>query len=260
MREYHEVTRTRDRARLDVQVRGSGPALLLLPGQANNHHWWDRVRDDFTGEYTTVTFDYRGTGHSTSGESRFTTKLFADDALTVMDSLAINRFAVYGTSMGGRTAQWLAARAPHRVRGLVLGCTTPGGTHAVERSAEVREALAGPDAENALLDYMYTPGWRDEHPGPYFVLGDDLMSEADRRAHLFASNRHDAWDVLPDIDCPTMILHGSDDLMAPVDNVALLADRIPNARSHIFDGARHAYFDECRDVADPLVSEFLAST
>ena len=61
-REYRQVARAADRTRLAVQVRGTGPTLLLLPGQANNHHWWDRTRPDFDERHTTVTFDYRGTG------------------------------------------------------------------------------------------------------------------------------------------------------------------------------------------------------
>lgn len=255
--EYHEIARTRDRVRLAVQVRGSGPTLLLLPGQANNHHWWDRTRGDFDAHHTTVTFDYRGTGASGSGGERYSTRLFAEDALSVMDSLAIDKFAVYGTSMGGRAAQFLAASAPRRVRRLILGCTTPGGVHAVERDESVRRALAGPDATAALLDYMYSPQWRAANPGPYHVLGDPDMSDADRRAHLLASNRHDAWAVLPGITSPTLILHGTDDLMAPVANAELLAERIPDARAHVLDGARHAYFDEYRSQTVPLVLDFV---
>ena len=41
--------------------------------------------------------------------------------------LGIETLDVYGTSMGGRVAQWLAVDHPDRVRRLVLGCTTPGG-------------------------------------------------------------------------------------------------------------------------------------
>ncbi|MGV9709131.1 alpha/beta fold hydrolase [Gordonia sp. NPDC003424] len=256
--EYHETARTADRTRLAVQVRGSGPALLLLPGQANNHHWWDRVRPDFDRDHTTITFDYRGTGGSASPDGTYSTRLFADDALAVMNSLSIDRFDVYGTSMGGRTAQWLALRAPGRVRRLALGCTTPGGSHAVERSPEIRRALAGPDAERTIIDIMYTPEWQSTHPGPYQVLGDPTMSDRARRQHLIASNSHDAWAELPNIVAPTLILHGSDDLFAPEVNAEIIAERIPDSRTHVFDGARHAYFDECRDAASPLVLEFLA--
>lgn len=258
MLEYHQITRTADRTRLAVQVRGHGPALLLMPGQANNHHWWDRVRADLEREHTTVTFDYRGTGGSDSPAGDYTTMMFADDALTVMDSLAITRFDVYGTSMGGRTAQWLAVKAPQRVRRLILGCSTCGGAHAVERSAEIRRLLSGPDATRALIDLMYTPQWQANNPGPYTVLGDPHMTDAARRSHLYASNTHNAWEHLSQIAAPTLILHGSDDEMAPAVNADILAGRIPDSRTHIFDSARHAYFDECADLATPMALEFLA--
>ncbi|MGO3327494.1 alpha/beta fold hydrolase [Gordonia sp. (in: high G+C Gram-positive bacteria)] len=256
MIQYSQITVAADHTRLAVQLRGHGPALLLLPGQANDHRWWDRTRNDFAADFTTVTFDYRGTGDSDESNS-YSTPLFAEDALAVMDSLAIENFHVYGTSMGGRTAQWVTIFAPGRVKRLVLGCTTPGGAHAVERNDEVRRVLAGPDRDAALEEMMYTSAWRAAHPGPYKTLGDAGMSPRARHGHLAASDNHDAWDRLPEITAPSLILHGADDQFAPVVNAHLLADRIPDARIHVFDGARHGYFDECRDEASPLVTEFL---
>lgn len=246
---------------LAVQERGVGGfPLLLLPGQANNHHWWDGVREDFHGTHRTITFDYRGTGDSTKPEGGYSTQEFADDAIAVLDTLGVERADVYGTSMGGRVAQWLAARHPDRVRRLVLGCTSPGGPHGIERDASVRRALGQADqqaARKALLDLMYTPAWLATHPGPHRTLGDPTMPPHARRGHLRASDRHDAWDALPHISAPTLILHGADDRMTPPDNVPLLASRIPNARTHIFTGARHAYFDECRPHASNLAAAFL---
>jgi pimeloyl-ACP methyl ester carboxylesterase len=104
---------------------------------------------------------------------------------------------------------------------------------------------------------MYTPDWRAENPGPYPILGDPDMPPHAVRGHLVASNSHDAWEVLPHITAPTLILHGDDDVLAPSANAPLLAERIPQARMHIFPGARHAYFDECRPLASTMVEEFL---
>jgi pimeloyl-ACP methyl ester carboxylesterase len=146
------------------------------------------------------------------------------------------------------------------VRRLVLGCTTPGGPHAVERSHDVRRALADPDPAKAratLLDLMYTPDWLAAHPGPYTVIGSRDLPPHARRHHLLASNQHDAWDALPGITAPSLILHGDDDRMAPPANAKLLAERIPDARAHLFPGARHAYFEECRPHASAIVTEFL---
>ncbi len=257
--EYHQSARTPDGARLSVQVRGSGPVLLMLSGQANNHHWWDRARADFAHDHTTVTFDYRGTGGSSSGVERYATELFARDALTVMDALFIDRFSVYGTSMGGRVAQWLAVLAPQRVDMLVLGCTTPGGEHAFHSDVAVRRRLMEPDARPYLLSLMYNREWIAKHAGPYHVLGDPTMTTIDRQAHLRASAAHDAWDVLPSIEASTLILQGTDDLLIPAGNATLLENRIPRGRVVLFEGARHAYFDEFRPSAAEVVLEALGT-
>jgi 3-oxoadipate enol-lactonase len=252
-----------DGARIAYQACGSGIPLLLLAGQASSHRWWNGVRDDFEPHRLAVSMDYRGTGDSDKPDVPYSTQGFAEDAVAVLDDLGVEQADVYGTSMGGRVAQWVAARHPHRVRRLVLGCTSPGGTHGVERSEAVRRALAQPDPaanRRALLDLMYSPHWLERNSGPYWTLGDPDMPRHARRHHLLASADHDAWDALPHILAPTLVLHGGDDELNPVANAELLASRISQARVQVFPGARHAYFEECRDVASKVVREFLEAS
>lgn len=259
MRRVNDVAVTTDRTRLAVQTAGAGRPLVLLPGQANNHTWWDAVRDDFHATHRTITFDYRGTGASDRPDEPYSTRQFAADVIAVLDHLGIAQADVYGTSMGGRVAQWVAIDHPGRVRRLVLGCTSPGGSHAVERSADVRRALIRPDAAETLADLMYTSDWRAGHPGPHRTLGDDTMPTHARKHHLVASNEHDAWDALSRVAAPTLVLHGTDDRLTPAENAPLLADRIPDATVHLFPGGRHAYFEEWRPEASDVVREFLTA-
>jgi pimeloyl-ACP methyl ester carboxylesterase len=250
-----------DGTRIAYQLSGEGPALLLLAGQANNHHWWDGVRDDFAAVRTTITLDYRGTGASDKPNTPYSTEIFASDALAVLDELGLESADLYGTSMGGRTAQIIAGRHPERVRKLILGCTSPGGNHGFERSDVVRRSLGQLDrvaARQALAELMYTPGWLAAHPGPQQTMGDPYMPDHARMLHLRASAEHDAWDLLPEISSQTLVLHGTDDVFNPAANAPLLAERIPGARLSTVEGARHAYFEEFRAVAGPIVLDFLA--
>ncbi|SFS82408.1 alpha/beta fold hydrolase [Saccharopolyspora flava] len=252
--------RAADGTRLAYQVNGDGPPLVLLAGQANNHRWWDGVREDFEGTHRTITLDHRGTGASDKPDIACTTRDFASDVIAVLDELGIASADVYGTSMGGRIAQWLAVDHPGRLRRLVLGCTSPGGPHAAERDADVRRALAQPDpvaAQRALLELMYSPEWLAEHDGPRCVLGDPDMPPHARRHHLAASNRHDAWEQLPRISARTLVLHGADDRMTPASNAELIAERIPGAEARVLPGLRHAYFHEGRPQTSDLVADFL---
>ncbi|MEV4734904.1 alpha/beta fold hydrolase [Saccharopolyspora sp. NPDC049426] len=253
--------RAQDGTVLAYQCEGTGRPLVLLAGQANNHHWWDGVRADFHPTHTTITVDYRGSGDSDKPDEHYSTRDFADDVIAVLDHLDISRADVYGTSMGGRVAQWLAIRHPDRVGRLVLGCTSPGGPKAVERDASARRELARADASavrESLLSMMFNPEWLASNPGPHTVLGDSEMPGYARRRHLVASNEHNAWEALERIEAPTLVLHGDADRLTPCANVPLLESRIPNVRSQVFPGARHAYFQECRPEASTVVAEFLA--
>lgn len=255
-------THAADGCALYYEVSGAGAPLVLLSGQANDHSWWDSVRADFEAKFSTVLVDYRGTGTSDRPDTdTYSTPGFARDVVAVLDDAGIERAHVYGTSMGGRVAQWIAADHPERVDRLVLGCTSPGGRQSIERSPEVRRALGQPDAKaahRALLELMYTPGWLAGHHGPFHTLGDPSMPAHARRRHLHASARHNAWDALPRITAPTLVVHGTDDVFNPTANAPLLTERIPNARMHLIPGARHAYFEEFADIATPLILAFLA--
>ncbi|MER5259175.1 alpha/beta fold hydrolase [Streptomyces sp. NPDC002855] len=256
-----------DGTALHYEVHGSGHPLVLLGGQSNSHRWWDPVRDDFAAAYRTVVLDWRGTGESGHPETdSYSTPGFARDVVAVLDHAGIDSAHVYGTSMGGRVAQWIAADHPERVDRLVLGCTSPGAPHGIERGPEVRAALSQADASaarRALMELMYTPGWiaereRGSQKPVFHTLGDPAMPPHARRRHLRASARHDSWDALARITAPTLVVHGTDDVFNPTANAPLLADRIPGARMRLISGARHAYFEEFAREATPLVLDFLA--
>lgn len=218
----------------------------------------------------TVTFDYRGTGATQMAEgtaaavpgSEWSTTSFASDAIAVLDVLGCQQAHVFGTSMGGRIAQMLAVHHGHRVKRLVLACTSPGGPLALERSPATRRALSQSDAtarREVLLQLMYTPGWAARHGSSSTLLGDPTMTSEAARRHLRMSDQHDASAMLASIAAPTLVLHGSDDLMTPAANAVLMSDAIPTARHMIIQGGRHGFFEEFSATVTPQVLRFLSS-
>jgi pimeloyl-ACP methyl ester carboxylesterase len=258
------VCQTWDGFDVAAQIGGlaGSPALLLLQGQANSHAWWDPLRGAFESEFQTITMDYRGTGSSRGPVASWTTESFAADAAAVLDSAGIAAAYVYGTSMGGRVAQMLAAHYPDRVKALVLACTTSGGPNAIDRSREVNAELSRATAAgrlSVLHDLFYTPAW-PYSPRDSSLLGDASMSQSELAAHRKASRHHDAWELLPSIAAPTLVLHGEDDLMTPAANARLLADRIPGAGLQVYPGGRHGFFEEFAQQVNPAVLEFFAGS
>lgn len=114
---------TADGSRTAYDVRGAGPALLLLHGAGQTRRDWhtagyvERLQTNFT----VISIDIRGAGESDSYETvaDYAIEKILDDLLAVADACQASRFSVWGFSLGGMIAQYLAVRSK-RVDSLIL--------------------------------------------------------------------------------------------------------------------------------------------
>jgi pimeloyl-ACP methyl ester carboxylesterase len=259
-----------DGTRLYYEEVGAGDPLLLISGNGRDHTDWNEVRDDFADRYRVIVYDHRGTGQSDKPDAPpYSIEGFAQDAIALLDHLGIARAHVYGHSMGGMISQRLAISHAERVGALVLGATAPsnaiGNTigHAVSRTAEAEALLthlpSDPfEAVKTAQLTIYSPAFLDAHPELTLTqLQATPLPEYAVRFHLQAVKGHDAWDLLPTIHAPTLVIHGSDDQQVPTANAYLLASLIPGAELSIIQGGRHGFFVEKRAEASRVVNEFL---
>ncbi len=251
-----------DGVRLYFETEGTGEPLVLISGQGNDHHGWKHVRSDLTAHYQVIVYDHRGTGASDKPEApAYSTRGFANDLICVLDHLQIARAHAYGVSMGGRISQWLAIDHPKRVGALIMGCSTPGNAHGVRRPPHVDALMKSGDPVR-LLDLLVSPQWAKANQEFLVELAAAGMRypvpQFAKKLHYRASEAHDAWDLLPSITAPTLLLHGSEDQVNLPVNSRLLLEQIAAAQLHIIEGARHGYHWEFRGLANRKVLEFLA--
>ncbi|BDH57614.1 alpha/beta fold hydrolase [Tsukamurella sp. PLM1] len=223
-----------------------GPGVLLFAGQALAGSSWSPLVEAFRAAGPVVVFDHRGIGASDDAFPRgWSTRDCARDAVGVLDAARSaggigDRVDVYGFSMGGRAAQWLAADHPDRVRRLILGATTVGDRHGVERPSDVLRILVRSD-RRALLELFFPPDWLESHPESAEAILARPRSLPAQRAHFAASTDHDGAAALPRIEAPTLVLHGAEDRMCPAGNAEILRAGIDGARMRVYRGARHGY-------------------
>jgi len=204
-------------------------------------------------------------------EEPYTIPGMAADVVGLMDALGIRRAHICGASMGGMIAQELALEHPERVTSLVLGCTTPGSVKAVGVTklhgeiATFRETVGddGPDLEwfAEFLRRLWTkealaksaPHLQD------FVFSMIRFPPAPHgiRRQADAIARHDTFERLHRIAVPTLITTGAEDTLIDPENSELLAQLIPNAELHIFEGLLHAFHLERPDLVNSIIIEFL---
>lgn len=107
-------------ASLHYEEEGEGEPLLLLHGNGENLHYFDKQIPIFAQRYRVIAMDTRAHGESTRGEGELSFEHFADDAAALLDHLNIENAHVLGFSDGGNTAMVLALRYPNKVRSLLL--------------------------------------------------------------------------------------------------------------------------------------------
>jgi pimeloyl-ACP methyl ester carboxylesterase len=176
----------------------------------------------------------------------------ADDAVGLLDALGIGAAHIVGASMGGFIAQLVAINHPDRVLSLTSIMSGPGGVDAIapkpegaailtvsppstregriEQDMSIRRVLLGTGdpfdemyeraRSTRAVDRAYYP------PG----VGRQLV------ALLAAKSR---LESLKNVRVPTLVLHGVDDVLVPVENGRLVAAAIPGARLIEFEGMGH---------------------
>jgi haloacetate dehalogenase len=110
-----------------IRVRhgGSGPPLLLLHGNPNNHVSWHAIAARLAERYQVVLADLRGYGDSSLPEPgpnhiNYSFRAMAEDMIEVMENLGHQRFFLAGNDRGARTSHRLCLDHPDRVMKLCL--------------------------------------------------------------------------------------------------------------------------------------------
>ena len=253
---------------IEYYVEGEGPPLLMIiggGGQASS--WGEPFLERLRPYFRIVRFSNRGTGLSDNPGGELTMRLMADDAVGLLRELGIEKAHVLGISMGGMIAQELALNHPQAVQGLLLGCTNCGPAHSLQPSQEVLALLAstpGLATEEQFRQFsrlLVTPEFGDS--------GKEFMGEMTAAfistsmetigLQMMAIQTFDSYDRLPQIQSPTLIIHGDRDVLAPPKNAEILRERIPGAAVRIVRGVAHCFFWEKPEESAGTIVEFLAS-
>jgi pimeloyl-ACP methyl ester carboxylesterase len=107
---------------LSVSRRGTGPALLLVPGAGGDGGQYEELASRLASDYSVVTYDRRANSRSRRPKGYAATSIEeqADDAIALLRALHLAPAVVFGNSLGALIALACALRAPSAVSRLVV--------------------------------------------------------------------------------------------------------------------------------------------
>jgi pimeloyl-ACP methyl ester carboxylesterase len=249
--------------RLRFRDEGDGAVVVLIHGVGSLLESWDRVAVLLTERFRVIRPDLTGHGQSSKLPGPYSLAMFADDVLAVMDAARVTKSHIVGFSLGGLVAQAVALDSAARVDGLVLMSTVAGRNEdekqrVLERLAIVADGIPGRHFENSV------PRWftdRFARENPELI---EALAEQNRRndpAAYAAAYRvlaeSDLADRLHEIDRPTLVITGENDVGSNTRMARLIHERIKGSQLTIIPEQKHSILTEVPEVIANLLVRFL---
>ncbi|XP_075231355.1 serine hydrolase BPHL-like isoform X2 [Lycorma delicatula] len=236
-----------------LKVGHGSKCVLCLPGSI----WSDfkpQIEHFDKSKLTVVVWDPPGYGKSRPPDRDFSSGFFqkdADFAARLMKVLNFEKYSLLGWSDGGITAMILAAKYPKEVDKLIVW-----GANALVTVDDIKIYQGIRDISK----------WSEKMRAPLVALyGEDYFKRTweawvDAFVDIYEKNGGDlCCSALPNIKCPTLVIHGAKDPMVPEEHPKYLIEQIKNCRYHVFEQGKHNLHLRFPEEFNRIVQEFITS-
>jgi pimeloyl-ACP methyl ester carboxylesterase len=235
------------------------------------------VMEKLCQDYRFITFDPRGLGGSDPLPEVFTLNEYAEDIRTVIEATCNQPIIFMGLSFSSRIGVYFAAKYPHLVKKLILIsssfprpiiysqgiCKEEIETYLENRKIIQNELNRGKldDGLKLFLEGMYSePGCQE-----LIKWGLDKLRNYPMEVlkHFFGFNAmttdpsYHPGEMLPKIAVQTLIMHGENDRIAPLECGKYLKERIPNSILYILKGRCHMLLSTATDEVAKVINDFV---
>ena len=251
------------------------PPLVLLHGLRGHAHVWDDVAESLYRNYHVYALDQRGRGdtdHAPGGD--YSTDAFVDDLAGFVDAIGLNKFILFGHSMGGRNSMAFAGKYPERLERLCIVDIGPkiepdGGNRITN---ELRNLPPELDTFEAALAHVQTgnrfasePVMRRRLTGqtqqlPNGKIGWKFDPEIrEQRINGTAAPAADLWPTLERITCPTLLVRGAETDLLTDETAQQMVATLKQGTLAEIQRAGHMVFEDNPEDFITAVHDWLAS-
>ncbi len=248
------------------EIEGNGIPLVLIAGLSCDSSHWDVIKEELASQFQIIRFDNRGVGRTTVPHETYTINDMAEDVIELLKYLNIDKAHILGHSMGGAVAQTIAYRKPQIINKLIISNSlvkmSTKSLVSMKHCADMyyngasfkdtapiiapwvfsNEFLSQEGILNVLVDLDMN------YPYPQSALGYSQQVEA------LATFDSRSW--VQNINAPTLIIAGEEDILTPATCSQYMHDKIRNSKLIIQPGA-HVPMMEIPDIYLYEVINFL---
>ena len=246
--------------KLAYYVYGEGaPTLVFVVAFVGSAEMWIPQVNYFSQNFKMVTVDMRGAGESDKPADNYTIDLYVDDLNSIIEELQEKNFVLVGESGGASIVLQYAATHPGKVSKLVLIGTPPAyypPSHKSRTLASFQKSYS--EALRTFLKLLFPePGTEYVKEWGFKICQKTTQEIAINR--LRNASKEDIRPFLEKINIPTLIIHGEDDMVCPLEAAKYTHGKIPGSRMYIFKGKGHLPSITAADRFNRVLKEFITT-
>ena len=248
--------------RMAVEIDGDGDAVLMIHGLGGTTNTWTPVLGA-CARHQRVRLDLPGSGRSWRVEGPLSIEKFVDAAKRALAAAKVDKAHVVAHSMGTIVAAHLAAVEPAMVRSLALFGPLLAPPDQARVSIRARAAKARQEGMTGIADSLVQASTSNEtkqrrHVAVAFVRESLMGQNPDGYARSCEALADAHAADTSAIVCPTLLVTGDEDVVAPPQSVRMMAQKISGSRVEVLRGCGHWTPVEKPDECTELLKHFLS--
>jgi len=241
-------------------------SIIFLHGFPFDQHMWEKQVEFLQKDFLCVTYDIRGLGKSNPGDGQFTMEMFADDSLTIIAELELDKPVLCGLSMGGYLGFRALERAQEIFSAAIL-CDTRAESDSDAAKLKRANAIYQINMDGVekfvegFIPNCFSEKFKTDNIEEYttYLERSKKSNPIGVKGSLLAMmGRASTTSFLPQIKIPTLLLCGVEDNLTPPTEMKTIADKIPNSKYLVVPEAGHMTPIENPEFVNAAIKDFLS--
>jgi len=220
--------------------------LVFVHAFPLNSGMWDEQEKEFSDDFRVILYDVRGLGASRQSNNQFMMEHYADDLISIIEGLMIERINAVGLSMGGYIIQRALIKRKDLFKTVVLADTrleSDSNDGLAVRASAIRKILDGQRdefLEGFIVNLFNKENYRNtELVNKVKALISVNTNEGIAGAMLALATRPDSANSFSDTNIPVLALVGRDDVLTPLECSKKIKDSFKNSEMVVIENSGH---------------------
>ncbi|GIN97672.1 3-oxoadipate enol-lactonase [Siminovitchia terrae] len=254
-----------DHGNIFYEEKGAGEPLVFIHGVGLDHTIWHKQLKGLSEYFRVIVYDMIGHGRSEHPPGPYSLSQFVEQLSGLLNYLNIKKCHLLGFSMGGMVAQAFALKNKNKLKTLTIMSAVANRT-ARQRSAilqrvdEVKTNGAAGTIEPAIQRWFNTSFLKENEEAVNEVrirLQTNNPSSYLAAYTLFATGDEELWPQLDQIDVPTLIVTGENDVGSTSHMSSQMHEKIKGSELQIVPEIRHMLPMEGAEVINEMILSFI---